>query len=128
MFRNVGFSGDFGGSYFLQRLVGNERARLLYFTGEIIDAAEAHRIGMVSKVVPHDDLESETMATASLIAKGPALAYARMKENLNLAETSDLRALLNQEALNMRLSGTTNDNRNAVKAFVDKKTPTFAGE
>ena len=128
VFRNVGFSGDFGGSYFLQRLVGNERARLLYFTGEILEAEEAHRIGMVSKVVPHDDLESETMAIAALIAKGPALAYARMKENLNLAETSDLRTLLNQEALNMRLSGTTNDNRNAVKAFVDKKTPTFAGE
>lgn len=128
VFRNVGFSGDFGGSYFLQRLVGNERARLLYFTGEILEAEEAHRIGMVSKVVPHDDLESETMAIASLIAKGPALAYARMKENLNLAETSDLRTLLNQEALNMRLSGTTSDNRNAVKAFVDKKTPTFAGE
>ena len=57
VFRNVGFSGDFGGSYFLQRLVGNERARLLYFTGQILEADEAQRIGMVSKVVPQDDLE-----------------------------------------------------------------------
>ncbi len=128
VFRNVGFSGDFGGSYFLQRLVGNERARLLYFTGEILEAPEAERIGMVSKVVPHDDLETETMAIANHIAQGPTLAYARMKENLNLAETSDLLTLLNQEALNMRLSGSTKDHREAAKAFVDKKTPTFSGE
>jgi len=128
VFRNVGFSGDFGGSYFLQRLVGNEKARLLYFTGQIIDAAEAERIGMVSKVVAHDDLEAETMALASLIASGPSLAYARMKENLNRAETSDLLTLLEQEALNMRLSGTTHDHREAARAFVEKRRPTFSGE
>src|SRR5438093_13108850 len=81
VFRNGGVSGDVGGSYFLQRLVGNERARLLYFTGQILDSQEAERVGMVSKVVPHDDLEQEAMAVASTIANGPALAYARMKEN-----------------------------------------------
>src|SRR5881409_3997840 len=59
------------------------------FSGEVLEAPEAERIGMVSKVVPHDDLEQETMAVASTIASGPALAYARMKENLNRAETSD---------------------------------------
>lgn len=128
VFRNVGFSGDFGGSYFLQRLVGNEKARLLYFTGQIIDAAEAERIGMVSKTVAHDDLEAETMALASLIASGPSLAYARMKENLNRAETSDLLTLLEQEALNMRLSAITHDHREAARAFVEKRTPTFNGE
>ena len=128
VFRNVGFSGDFGGSYFLQRLVGNERARQLYFTGEIIEAAEALRIGMVSKVVAHDDLERETMAFAAHLASGPALAYARMKENLNRAETADLGTLLDQEALNMRLSGTTKDHMEAAKAFVEKRQPTFTGE
>jgi 2-(1,2-epoxy-1,2-dihydrophenyl)acetyl-CoA isomerase len=128
VFRNVGFSGDFGGSYFLQRLVGNERARLLYFTGQIIEADEAERIGMVSKVVPHDDLERETIAIASIIASGPSLAYARMKENLNRAETSDLGTLLDQEALNMRLSGTTQDHREAARAFVEKRQPTFSGQ
>jgi 2-(1,2-epoxy-1,2-dihydrophenyl)acetyl-CoA isomerase len=128
VFRNVGFSGDFGGSYFLQRLVGMERARLLYLTGEIIEAEEAARIGMVSKVVPHDDLEKETFALADHIAKGPTLAYARMKENLNRAETADLFTLLDQEALNMTLSGTTNDHREAAKAFVEKRQPAFKGE
>lgn len=128
VFRNVGFSGDFGGSYFLQRLVGNGKARELYFTGEILDAKEAERIGMVNRVVPHDDLVEQTMALATHLAAGPSLAYARMKENLNRAETSDLGTLLDQEALNMTLSGTTQDHREAARAFVEKRQPTFAGE
>ncbi|HET9476519.1 MAG TPA: enoyl-CoA hydratase-related protein, partial [Dehalococcoidia bacterium] len=90
VFRNVGFSGDFGGSWFLPRLVGIEMARKLYFTGEILTAEEAQRIGMVSKVVPHDQLEAETMALATQLAAGPTLAYARMKENLIRSATSDL--------------------------------------
>ncbi len=128
VFRNVGFSGDFGGSWFLPRLVGIEKARELYFTGEIIDAAEAHRIGLVGRVVSHARLTEETMRLATHIATGPALAYARMKENLNRAMTSDLLTLLDQEALNMRLSGTTSDHREAARAFVEKRRPTFKGE
>ena len=128
VFRNVGFSGDFGGSYFLPRLVGMGKARELYFTGEIIEAEEALKIGMVSRVVPHDQLEQETMALASHLASGPTLAYARMKENLNRSESCDLLTLLDQEALNMILSGTTSDHREAARAFVQKRAPTFAGE
>ncbi len=128
VFRNVGFSGDFGGSYFLPRLVGMERARQLYFTGEILIAENALKIGMVSRVVPHDKLEEETMALAAQLASGPTLAYARMKENLNRSASSDLLTLLDQEALNMRLSATTSDHREAAKAFVEKRSPTFAGE
>jgi 2-(1,2-epoxy-1,2-dihydrophenyl)acetyl-CoA isomerase len=127
-FRNVGFSGDFGGSYFLQRLAGNAKARELYFTGEIITADEAQRIGMVNKVVPHDRLEEETMKLARHLASGPALAYGRMKENLNRAETCDLLTALDQEAINMTLSGATQDHREAARAFVEKRQPTFAGE
>ena len=128
VFRNVGFSGDFGGSYFLPRLVGMERARQLYFTGEILSAEEAFKIGMVSRVVPQDKLEEETLALAAQLASGPTLAYARMKENLNRSASSDLLTLLDQEAMNMRLSGTTKDHREAAKAFVQKRTPTFSGE
>lgn len=128
IFRNVGFSGDFGGSWFLPRLVGMEKARELYFTAEILNAEEASRIGMVSRVVPHEKLEEETMALASQLASGPTLAYAGMKENLNRSASSDLLTLLDQEALNMRLASTTNDHREAAKAFVEKRPPTFAGE
>jgi 2-(1,2-epoxy-1,2-dihydrophenyl)acetyl-CoA isomerase len=128
VFRNVGFSGDFGGSWFLPRLVGMEKARELYFTGEIMEASEAKRIGMVSRVVPHDELEKETMALASQLASGPTLAYARMKENLNRSWSQDLLPHLDQEALNMRLSGGTMDHREAAKAFVEKRQPVFRGE
>ena len=127
IFRNVGFSGDFGGSYFLQKLVGIGKARELYFTGEILDAAEAHRIGMVNRVVEHDRLEEETMALAAQLASGPTLAFARMKENLNRGETCDALTALDMEALNMTLSGQTQDHREAAKAFVEKRAPTFQG-
>lgn len=127
VFRNVGFSGDFGGSYFLPRLVGAGKARELYLTGEILSAADAMSIGMVNRVVEHDRLREETLALASSIASGPTLAFARMKENLNKSENSDLGSLLDQEALNMRLSGSTNDHREAAQAFVEKRKPTFTG-
>jgi 2-(1,2-epoxy-1,2-dihydrophenyl)acetyl-CoA isomerase len=128
VFRNVGFSGDFGGSWFLPRLVGIEKARELYFTGEILEASEAKRIGMVSRVVPHEELEAETMKLASQLASGPTLAYARMKENLNRTWSQDLLPHLDQEALNMRLSGATMDHREAAKSFVEKRAPVFRGE
>jgi 2-(1,2-epoxy-1,2-dihydrophenyl)acetyl-CoA isomerase len=127
IFRNVGFSGDFGGSYFLQKLVGIGKARELYFTGEIVEAPDALRLGMVNKVVEHEQLEAETMAFAEQIASGPTLAFARMKENLNRGETCDAATALDAEALNMQLSGMTNDHREAAKAFVEKRKPTFSG-
>lgn len=127
VFRNVGFSGDFGGSYFLQKLVGIGKARELYFTGEIVEAEDALRIGMVNKVVEHEQLEAETMRFAEQIATGPTLAFARMKENLNRGETCDAATALDAEALNMQLSGMTNDHREAAKAFVEKRKPTFSG-
>ena len=126
-FRNVGFSGDYGGSFYMQRLVGMGKARELYFTAEIIEADEALRIGMVTRVVAHHKLMDETLAFAAKLASGPTAAYARMKENLNLGEHADLRALLDQEALYMRLTALSNDHRNAVRAFVEKSEPKFAG-
>jgi 2-(1,2-epoxy-1,2-dihydrophenyl)acetyl-CoA isomerase len=127
-FRNVGFSGDFGGSYYLTKIAGAEKARYLYFMGKIVEADEALSLGLVSKVFPHDDLEAETMKIADHIATGPTLAYARMKENLNRAETSDLGTALDAEALNMILSSQTKDHMEAARAFVEKRQPTFTGE
>ena len=127
IFRNVGFSGDFGGSYLLSKLVGTGKARELYFTGEVLDGAAAERIGMVNRVVEHDRLEEETMKLAAHLATGPTLAFARMKENLNRAEDCDFATLLDQEALNMVLSGQTDDHRNAARAFVEKRQPEFTG-
>lgn len=127
VFRNVGFSGDFGGSYLLQKLVGIGKARELYFTGEILPADAALAIGMVNRVVEHDRLEAETMELATRLASGPTLAYARMKENLNRGETCDLLTALDQEAINMSLSSTTSDHQEAARAFVEKRQPSFKG-
>jgi 2-(1,2-epoxy-1,2-dihydrophenyl)acetyl-CoA isomerase len=126
-FRNVALSGDFGGAYFLPRLVGMGKARELFLLSDMLDAPAALALGIINRVVPHADLEGETMALAAKLASGPTLTFARMKDNRNLAETGDLRALLDQEALNMRLSGQTNDFRAAVQAFVEKRTPEFTG-
>ena len=126
-FRNVGLSGDFGGTYFLSRLVGEGVARELYFTGRIFDAEEALRIHMVNRVVPHDELEAETLALARQIADGPVGAYARMKRNFLVAARGDLVALLQQEAVNMTLSGLSADAREAGRAFVEKRKPNFLG-
>jgi len=126
-FRNVGFSGDFGGSWLLQRLVGMGKAKELYLGGEIIMADEAQRIGMVNRVVPHEKLMEETLALADHLAAGPALAYARMKENINRGATMDFASALEMEAMNMQLSGMTRDHQEAAKAFVEKRPPVFKG-
>ncbi len=126
-FARVGLSGDFGGSYYMQRLVGMGKTRELYFMSEIIDAAEAERIGLVNRVVPHDSLAGETLAIASKLASGPTATFARMKENFSLGEHADLRTLMDQEAFYQRLTGISNDSREAVQAFIQKRDAKFAG-
>lgn len=127
-FRNVGLSGDFGGSHFLQRLVGAGVARELYLTGEVIDAARALELGIANRVIAEERFMEEGLAFCAKLAKGPTATYARMKANLNLAETSTLKELLDQEAMLMRLSGMSSDSREAVRAFVEKREPRFIGE
>jgi 2-(1,2-epoxy-1,2-dihydrophenyl)acetyl-CoA isomerase len=127
-FRNVGLSGDFGGSYLLPRIIGSGRAREMYFTAEIIDAQKALELGIANRVVPHDELLTSGLEFCAKLASGPTATYGRMKRNLNLAETSTLDELLDQEALLMRISGLSADSREAVRAFVEKREPQFIGE
>lgn len=126
-FRNVGLSGDFGGSYFLQRLCGAAIARELYFTAEMFDAARALELRIVNRVVPHDELMTAGLDFCRRLASGPTASYARMKQNLNLAEVGTLQQVLDQEALLMRISGFTTDHREAVRAFLEKREPSFVG-
>src|SRR6201981_3210268 len=81
-FAGVGYSGDFGGSWSLTRLVGTAKARELYFLGDIIDSATAHSLGLVSRVVEDEALRDETAALARRIADGPRIAYGYMKRTL----------------------------------------------
>jgi 2-(1,2-epoxy-1,2-dihydrophenyl)acetyl-CoA isomerase len=126
-FVKVGFSGDFGGSFFLTRLVGTAKARELYFTGRPVDAEEALSLGLVNRVVPDDQLGDATMELARSLAQGPQIALSLMKRNLNCAETSGLAELLDLEAANQVLTGRTEDHREAAKAFVEKRAPVFVG-
>jgi 2-(1,2-epoxy-1,2-dihydrophenyl)acetyl-CoA isomerase len=126
-FRNVGLSGDYGGSYFLQRLIGASKARELYFTGEILDAARAMELGFVSRVVAHESLLTEGLAFCTELAQGPTAAFGRMKANLTVAETGTLADALREEARNMSLSRFGDDHKEAVAAFVEKRTPKFVG-
>jgi 2-(1,2-epoxy-1,2-dihydrophenyl)acetyl-CoA isomerase len=126
-FVRIGFSGDYGGTWMLQRLVGPAKARELYFTGDLIDAREAERIGMVNRVVPDDQLAAETRAFAERIAKGPPIALARMKQNMNLGLVSDYSKLLDAEAEGMIMTAMTEDNREAIKAFLEKRPAEFHG-
>jgi 2-(1,2-epoxy-1,2-dihydrophenyl)acetyl-CoA isomerase len=126
-FVKVGFSGDFGGSFFLTRLVGTAKARELYFTGRPVDAQEALSLGLVNRVVPDDQLADATMELARSLAQGPQIALSLMKRNLNCAESSGLAELLDLEAANQVLTGRTEDHREAAKAFVEKRAPVFVG-
>ena len=126
-FVRVGFSGDFGGSYFLTRLVGTAKARELYFTGRPVDAEEALTLGLVNRVVPDDQLHNATMELARSLAEGPQIALSLMKRNMNCAENADLGELLDIEAAHQVQTGRTEDHREAAKAFVEKRAPVFTG-
>jgi 2-(1,2-epoxy-1,2-dihydrophenyl)acetyl-CoA isomerase len=126
-FARVGYSGDFGGSYYLTQLVGTAKARELYFTADLLDAQQALGLGLVNRVVADARLEDETMALASRLARGPRVAYRYMKRNMNAAESASLKDMLDLEAWNHTRTGMTEDHREAARAFVEKREPQFKG-
>jgi len=126
-FVKVGFSGDFGGSYFLSKLVGTGKARELYYTGEPLDASQALALGLVNSVVPDFELRDATMALAKRLASGPSIALGLMKQNFNAAENGTLSELLDLEALHQIQTGRTEDHLEAARAFVEKRPPIFRG-
>lgn len=126
-FVKVAFSGDYGATWLMQRLVGPARARELFFTADVIDAVEAERIGFVNRIVDSDELEDEVRRLSTRIAAGPPLALARMKQNLNRALECDLQTLLVAEAEGTVEMMGTRDNQEALQAFFDKRPPIFEG-
>ena len=126
-FARVGYSGDFGGSYYLTQLVGTAKARELYFTADLLDAQQALGLGLVNRVVADARLEDETMALASRLARGPRVAYRYMKRNMNAAESASLKEMLDLEAWHHTRTGMTEDHREAARAFVEKREPQFKG-
>jgi 2-(1,2-epoxy-1,2-dihydrophenyl)acetyl-CoA isomerase len=126
-YANMGLSGDIGTAYFLTCVVGTAKARELMFFPDKVDAQEALRIGMVTRVVPPEKLEEETMAFARRLAAGPTLAYGHMKENLTAALELDPRTAFDIEARNFMRCFQTQDHKEAVTAFKEKRKPVFTG-
>ena len=126
-FSRIGASGDLGCAYYLQQLVGPTKAREIMMLSDKVDAAEALRIGLVSKVVSGDLLLEETMAFARRLANGPPIALRYIKKNLIAAEDIDMDRYLDQEAASMIRCFQTEDSKEAVNAFQEKRAPTFRG-
>lgn len=128
IFVRRGLLPDCGGAYFLPRLVGLGKAKELIFTGEMIDAEEAERIGLVNKVVPVDELQSTGMELARKFAKGPTLAIGKAKIAINRAIESNLDSSLKDahEAMNFILG--TEDAMEGIVAFMEKREPKFRGK
>jgi 2-(1,2-epoxy-1,2-dihydrophenyl)acetyl-CoA isomerase len=126
-FARVGFAGDYGGTWFLSRLVGSAKAKELYFFSERLSAAEAADLGLVNKVFPAETLQTEVMTLARRLADGPRLALRYMKENINRAVHGELAECSDLEVTHHAHTGTTEDHKEAARAFVEKREPTFTG-
>ena len=126
-FAKVAFAGDYGGTWFLTRLVGSGKAKELYYFSERISAEDAHRLGIINAIFPPADFEQEVMARARRLAQGPSIAYRYMKENLNRAVTGELGDCMDLEVTHHVHTGLTEDHREAAQAFMGKREPRFRG-
>jgi enoyl-CoA hydratase/carnithine racemase len=124
-YARIALTGDYGISWLLTRLAGTARARELMFLSEKIDAGRCEALGLVNRVVPDADLQSEAFAMAKTLANGPGSAYAAIKDNLDLALSADFLTSLDHEAENMVAAAGTAQHTEAVRAFIEKRAPNF---
>ena len=127
VFINVGLIPDSASTFTLPRLVGLSKAMELCFTGDKVTAEEAHRIGLVNRVVPADELAAETRKLADRLASLPARGIALTKRLLNQSFANDLEAQLEAEAFAQETAGMTEDHVEGVVAFIEKRKPEFKG-
>jgi 2-(1,2-epoxy-1,2-dihydrophenyl)acetyl-CoA isomerase len=126
-FARVAFAGDYGGTWFLTRLVGSSKAKELYYFSERLSAEEAERLGIVNAIFPADSFAEEVMKRARKLAEGPSIAYRYMKENLNRAVAGELGDCMDLEVTHHAHTGLTEDHREAARAFTEKREPRFHG-
>jgi 2-(1,2-epoxy-1,2-dihydrophenyl)acetyl-CoA isomerase len=126
-FVKIGLMPDAGVSFFLPRLVGLGRAMEMSMLGDAVEAEEALRIGMVNKVVPDGALADETEKLAGHLAALPTRALAEIKKSLHNSFEGDLGAALENEARGQTLCGYTEDHKEGVAAFFEKRTANFTG-
>jgi 2-(1,2-epoxy-1,2-dihydrophenyl)acetyl-CoA isomerase len=128
IFVKVGAIPDLGGLFFLPRFLGLARAKELIFLGDIIDAREAERIGLINKVVPHEELKDITKDLARRLAKGPPLAIAIAKNIIQRGLGEALNTILDLEAYGQGVCFESQDYREGVRAFFEKREPRFVGK
>ncbi len=126
-FVKIGLAPDWGGSYFLPRVVGSAKACELIFTGDTIDAAEALKLGIVNAVAAPDELMAETYRLARKIAAGPPVAIQLAKRAIHHSEEVDLRTALEFETFAQCVCKDTEDAKEGVRAFIEKRAPVFRG-
>lgn len=128
VFTRRGAHPDWGGIYFLPRLVGYAKAAELIFSGEIVDAQEALRIGMVNRVVPHNDLMAVTYELAGRMAKNAPLPISFAKRGLQNFYKMDLAQALDYEAYVLGVTLQSEDFMEGFRAFLEKREPVFKGQ
>ncbi|GGQ39959.1 2-(1,2-epoxy-1,2-dihydrophenyl)acetyl-CoA isomerase [Actinomadura coerulea] len=126
-FTGIGLAPDSGMSWTLQRLVGRAKAAELLLLGEPVKAPEALELGLVTRVVPADELAPASMELARRLASGPTASYGAVKAALDHAATHDLASALEREAELQDECEKTSDHHNATEAFLKKRQPVFEG-
>ena len=124
-FVNIGLSGDYGASWFLNRLIGQSKAKELMFFAERVGADECAALGLVNAVFEPETFREQAFSYAERLANGPSVALSRMKRNLNRGSLQGLRESLALEAEHMVASFQTEDAREAIRAFSEKRKPEF---
>ncbi len=128
VFIRIGLVPDSGSHWFLPRLVGMAKAFEYSATGRDIDAVEAERVGLVNRIAPSSDLEKVTMDLARKLAAAPTRSIGLIKRTLNKSLSSDLDALLNYEAVIQEIASNSEDHKEGVKAFLEKREARFKGK
>jgi 2-(1,2-epoxy-1,2-dihydrophenyl)acetyl-CoA isomerase len=126
-FAKVGFSGDFGISWPLVRIVGEAKAKELLFLSDVLGASEALALGLVNRIAPGAEVLAGALEMAARLARGPRTAYRYMKQNIDAAAVESYQQLLDREAFTQCRTGGTTDHREGVAAFVAKREPRFTG-
>jgi 2-(1,2-epoxy-1,2-dihydrophenyl)acetyl-CoA isomerase len=127
-FAKVGLFPDYGGTFFLPELVGPAKAAEMFYTGDMINAAEALRLGIVNRVVPLEKLESEVRALAQKIASGPSIAIRAVKRVLFAEKKQELSKALDQEVEQQMKCFASEDCGEGIRAFFEKCPPKFQGK
>jgi 2-(1,2-epoxy-1,2-dihydrophenyl)acetyl-CoA isomerase len=128
IFIKIALMPDGGSTYFLPRLLGYHRAFELMATGDMVTAPEAARLGLINRTVAYEELDNTVNALAERLNSAPAIALAKIKAGLNYGETSDLAAALDFEAVNQAACFASQDFREGVAAFAEKRQANFQGK